>query len=281
MQDQDDQCISLWRVKPLENWPTVKDPVTPVTRLAVLDTESTGLDPDRDVVIEIAIAIIDVDANGRVVRVVKTIQALQDPGAVLPLHIEQLTGLTDDMLAGQTIDTNRFTAALENVEAIVCHNARHDRPFVERLLPKLSTKPWICTFADCNWLEWGFDGAKADHLCMQAGMFNPKRHRAMDDVTSLINLINICVITGGTPIGEALWKAQEPTWRFSAPELPYNMRHAVNNLGWRWDAFQKIWWTEVSDAQREFEEASFARVTKSWGRRPVIEEITSTTRYAR
>lgn len=279
MHDDNDQCISLWRVRPLENWPTIKDPVEPVMRLAVLDTESTGLDPTRDTVIEIAIAIVDVDAIGRVVRVVRTTQALQDPGIVLPLHIERLTGLTDEMLAGQAIDTDRFTVALESVDAIVCHNARHDRPFVERLLPKLSAKPWVCTIADCSWLDWGFDGAKADHLLMQSGMFNPQKHRAMDDVTSLVNLLNICVVTGGTPFGEAIAHAQEPTWRFSAPKLPYDLRHAVKDRGWRWNANQKVWWTEVSDDEREFEEAAFARATKSWGRRPVIEEVTWTTRY--
>ena len=279
MHDENDQCISLWRVRPLENWPPIKDPVEPVMRLAVLDTESTGLDPTRDTVIEIAIAIVDVDAIGRVVRVVKTMQALQDPGIVLPLHIEQLTGLTDEMLQGQSIDTDNFAEALNSVSAIISHNASHDRPFLERLLPDLKDKQWICSIRDCDWLGWGFDGAKADHLLMQAGMFNPQKHRAMDDVTSLVSLLNICVVTGGTPFGEAILHAQNPSWRFSAPGLPYDLRHAVKDRGWRWNSRQKLWWAEVSDDEREFEEAAFARATKSWGRRPVIEEVTSTTRY--
>ncbi len=279
MQDHNDQCISLRRVTPLENWPTIKDPVEPVMRLAVLDTESTGLDPSRDKVIEIALAIVDVDAIGRVVRVARTMQALQDPRVVLPLHIEQLTGLTDEMLQGQSIDKDSFAEALNSASAIICHHASHDRPFVERLLPELKEKPWACSVRDCSWSSWGFDGAKADHLLMQSGMFNPQKHRAMDDVTSLVNLLNICVVTGGTPFGEAILHAQNPSWRFSAPGLPYDLRHAVKDRGWRWNSRQKLWWTEVSDDEREFEEAAFARATKSWGRRPKIEEVTWTKRY--
>ena len=48
---EQDKVRVLHRVTPFQDWPEVADPVEPLMRVAILDTESTGLDPQRDVVI--------------------------------------------------------------------------------------------------------------------------------------------------------------------------------------------------------------------------------------
>jgi len=279
MSDEQDQCIALWRVRPLDQWPSLDDPVKPIRTIAVLDTETTGLDPIRDTIIELGVAFCEVDELDRIVRVTGTGQSFNDPGFPLSPEIQSLTGLTDAMLQSQRINVEHVTRRLNAVSAIVAHNCFHDRPFVEALLPGLEDKPWVCSMADADWGAWGFDGRKQDRLLMQSGLFNPIKHRAMSDVTSLVNLLDRETPTGGSVLTECIAKAAKPTWRFEARGLPYDYRECVKGHGWKWNG--KVWWTEVTDDDREAEEAWY--LTAFWPSRysPHIERVTWKTRYRR
>lgn len=279
MDRPDDQCIALWRVREFNNWPKLADPVEPFQTVAVLDTETSGLDPDRDKIIEIAVAECEVDALGRIVHIPTGGEARQSPGVPLSDEIIRLTGLTDAILEGQAINTAHIAKRLNAVDAIVAHNARFDRPFVERLLPDLKDKPWICSMADGSWDDWGFDGCKQDHLLMQSGLFNPVKHRAMADVVSLVNLLDQETPTGGSVLAECMQQAQLPTWRFEARGLPFDYKNIIKARGWRWDG--KVWLIEVAEDQREFEEAWYAWAFKPFSGRPYIERLTWETRYKR
>jgi ATP-dependent DNA helicase DinG len=76
--------------------------------LVVIDTETTGLDPGRDRVIEIGAARLDATLG-----VTATWSTLVDPGCALPLQVQRLTGITPDDLAGAP----SFTAAYEQLLA--------------------------------------------------------------------------------------------------------------------------------------------------------------------
>ena len=281
MSDEDDQCIALWRVRPFDQWPKLDDPVEPIRTIAVLDTETTGLDPNRDKVIEIAVAFAKVDAMGRIILVPSAGEARQSPGFPLSPEITQLTGLTDQMLESQAINTGHIAKRLNEAFAIVSHNAGFDRPFVERLLPDLKDKPWVCSMNDADWAGWGFDGRKQDHLLMQAGLFNPVKHRAMSDVVSSMNLLDVESPTGGSVLAECIDRAKMPTWRFEARGLPFDFKNVVKERGWRWDAKAKVWWTEVAGADRMAEEAWYANAFRPFRDPPYIERVTWETRYKR
>ena len=82
-----------------------------------------------------------------------------DPGRPLPAEITHLTGLTDDDVRGERIDVEAASALIEGSGLIVAHNARFDRPFVERVLPAARARPWACTRAEVPWTAEGLEGA--------------------------------------------------------------------------------------------------------------------------
>ena len=281
MADPDDQRICLSRVRPLDGWPVLADPVLPIRTIAVVDTETEGLDPRLHNVIEIAVAFVEIDAHGRIVRVAGKGEALNDPGRPLTPQIRDLTGLTDAMLAGQRINVDHVAKRLNAVDVIVAHNCAHDRPFVEALLPDLQDKPWVCSVANADWSAWGFDGKKQDHLLMQAGLFNPIKHRALADVASLLSLLNVETPTGNSLLSECIAHAKRPTWLFRAVGLPFEYRQGIKDRGWRWNSNGRVWWTEVPHSARAAEEQWYDQAFRPFRDKPAIEQVTWTTRYKR
>jgi len=70
----------------------------------ILDTETTGLNARKDEIIEIGVIAFTFDATGSIGDVTGIYGGLQQPSVSIPTEITRLTGITDNMVAGQTID---------------------------------------------------------------------------------------------------------------------------------------------------------------------------------
>lgn len=249
----------LRRITRLDDWSAIARPDEPTKIVAVLDVESEGLDPDDCQVLEIAVALVRVDAEGRIVAIVDKAYGLQDPGRPLASAITKITGLTDEKLAGKAIDIARVTQVIARAEAILAHNALFDSGFCRRLLPGIIHLPWVCSCKDVDWTGHGYDGAKLGHLLMQQSMFAPKAHSAGDDVTALINLLASALPNGRTVMGEALDNARTQTVRIEAKDVPPNDKGEVKRRGYRFDWTTKAWWIEVSQFQADYERSWLER----------------------
>ena len=258
-QNTEERVRSLRRITALDDWPVLDHPVLPIRTIAVIDTETDGLDNRNDNIIEIAVALIEIDANGRIVRVVEKGSARQDPGRMVPPKITQITGLDNKILEGRKIEVEALTAFINRADAVLAHNAGFDRVFCERLLPGILHLPWICSMRDVPWLDRGYDGAKLGHLLMQNGLFAPTAHNALDDVEALINLLACRLAGGKTVMAEALANAQVPTVRIDVELAPFSIKDELKRFGYRFNWANKVWWTEVSQTRAPFEEAWLAR----------------------
>jgi DNA polymerase-3 subunit epsilon len=257
--DPEERVRSLRRITALDDWPVLGRPALPIRTIAVIDTETDGLDNRNDNIIEIAVALIEVDAGGRIVRIVDKGTARQDPGRMVPPKITQITGLDNKILQSCKIRVEALTAFITRADAVLAHNAGFDRVFCERFLPGITHLPWICSMRDVPWLDMGYDGAKLGHLLMQNGLFAPTAHNALDDVEALISLLACRLANGKTVMAEALANAQVPSVRIDAERAPFSIKDELKRFGYRFDWTNKVWWTEVSQTQAPFEEAWLAR----------------------
>ncbi len=101
--------------------------------LAYLDIETTGFDPSRDRVLEIAVLV----ARGP--DVVARYSTLVDPGVPVPREITQLTGIEGSALVGAPRVEVAVAEALDLIgdRDIVAHNSDFDRVFVEEAARRL------------------------------------------------------------------------------------------------------------------------------------------------
>ncbi|WP_339346481.1 3'-5' exonuclease [uncultured Sphingomonas sp.] len=268
----------LHRVSSLNDFPLAEPGDGPIRTVAVIDTETTGTDPDRDEIIDIAVVIIAVDADGQIVRIERSGQALRDPGMPIPAAITRLTGITDADVRNKVIDLDALEALIVSADVRIAHNAVFDVAFVERLLPSLAGAAWACSARDFDWLEHGFDGAKLGHLLMQIGRFNTG-HRAMADVISLLHLLAHRLADGTTVIGAILARAEQATVRIEATGAGFDKRSLLKSRGYRWDPAARAWWIEIPAEDFESERRWIQSEVTPWGPTPRTRPLTWNERH--
>ena len=252
------------------------------TRLvAIVDTETTGLDPTVDRLVEIAIERLSVDAQGRIIEMERPRSWREDPGQPMPPRLTVLTGLTDADLAGTAFDDESIVALLEEADVIIAHNAAFDRPFVDRRFPALQHAKWGCSLSQLDWLTLGFDGRALGHLLFQAGFYF-QGHRAEQDVHALATLLGATTEDGRTVMSYLLERCDRPSLRIAAIGAPFDTKDLLKGRGYRWDAMRRCWWREIDDDALEGEKAWLDQaVYRSSGGHPTVSRISASERFSR
>jgi DNA polymerase-3 subunit epsilon len=148
--------------------------------LAFVDLETTGATATADRITEIGI--IEVDADGAV----REWQQLVNPGTRIPPFIEQLTGISNAMVA----DAPPFAAvAGETLRRLagrlfIAHNARFDYGFLKNEFKRLGITfraPVLCTVKLSRTLFPEYKRHNLDSLIERHGLQAEARHRALAD----------------------------------------------------------------------------------------------------
>lgn len=148
--------------------------------LAIVDLETTGADPHRDRITEIAILRIE---DGRLAA---RWSSLIDPGIPIPPRIQAFTGITDDMVArapafGTVADeiSERLAGAV-----FVAHNARFDFGFLRAAFAALGQvfdPAVLCTVKFSRALSPEHARHGLDAIVAREGYIITDRHRALTD----------------------------------------------------------------------------------------------------
>ena len=218
------------------------------TKIGFLDTETTGLNPYDDIIIELAIKIVEIEnASGKIVSIGKEYKSFNDPKIPIKKEISLLTGISDDMVKNKTIDWLEVDSLIEKSEIIVAHNASFDRPFIDQNSITSPNKIWACSINDIDWLKRGFSNTKQELLCYWHGFYFDA-HRAMDDVNALIHLLTHGYNDKHRPIVELLTNSKVPNYMIRATNFNYDelKKNKVKSRGYRWNPNDRVWYKVVA-----------------------------------
>ncbi|MGQ2980353.1 MAG: 3'-5' exonuclease [Polaromonas sp.] len=257
-------------------------PTGPVTRVLILDTETTGLDASRDRIMELALLSVDVEtATGLPTGRVEVYDGLEDPGMPIPAEIQALTGINNDMVRGQRIDEERVAAMLGSADLVLAHNAGFDRPFAEGRLTQFAQRPWACSFADLDWKKEGRSSAKLTQLAMELGWFYDA-HRAEMDCHALLAVLTSPLSSGQTGLACLLAASVRPSYRLQATAAPFEAKDVLKGRGYRWDGTARVWHTRLGDEAGLQAECDWLKAEVYAGRpaQVQVEELDAGVRYS-
>ncbi len=154
---------------------------------AIIDVETTGCNPLRDRVIEIAV--IRTDGGGE-------FSSLVNPGRSLSPFITGLTGISDDDLsdAPQFEEIASEIADLLEGAVFVAHNARFDYAFVRNEFRRLGislSAPTLCTVRLSRKLYPTCKKHSLESIIERHAIAVEQRHRALDDVRAVSAFLSI------------------------------------------------------------------------------------------
>lgn len=152
--------------------------------LAIVDLETTGGDPARHRVTEIAVITLDG------FRVTGEWSTLVNPETAIPADIQALTGITNDMVAGAPRFGQLAAELHERLggRVFIAHNASFDYGFLRSEFERAGRgfeAPTLCTVRLSRRLYRGESGHSLDALIARHALDCRARHRAFGDAEVL------------------------------------------------------------------------------------------------
>ena len=222
-------------------------------RICFVDTETTGLSNEKDHIIEIALKCVELNKHtGENLKVIDGYEALQDPGMLIPEQATRINGITDEDVKGQSIDWTVVEDIFKMSQLIISHNARFDRPFIDKKLNLSKNKIWACSLVDIDWLERGFKNKSQEMLCIWHGFYYAS-HRAMIDVDSLIHLLTHNTNEDNKPIVELIKNARKSWLKVYAHNSKIETKDVLRENKYRWDPNKKVWYKIIKHTEMEEE----------------------------
>ena len=216
--------------------------------ILILDTETTGLDNEKDDCLEL----------GSILFNVKSRSVLAQQSFLLPVDInnaEKINNIPAEItrLPQPLSEAIGYFESLVRVsDVIVAHNAEFDMKwFGVNKLPQIE-KQWICSMDDISWPADRQLKSRPSvrDLALAYGVPVWNAHRALTDCIYLSEVFKRC-----SELEKLLIRALEPKVLLRA-EISYEERYLAKNAGFRWnDAIKGAWSRKMS--RRDIENLEF------------------------
>lgn len=223
----------------------------------LLDTETTGMDPEKDGArcIEVAVQLFDIQLA---TPIMSFASLMWDPSWGEPANPQEKTnGISAAMLAfaPPPLEVWRRVRAIAGcaAECVVAHRAEFDMRFTPPMKRPTAAGPedplpWACTKSDFKWPH-GLRGDHLVHLALGLGLGVVAAHRAMTDVDIMSRVLSRVAEMGGD-LQELFRLALRPKVRVVSL-APFEMKDIVKEHGFFWDPPPvKQWYRWMSPEDR-------------------------------
>jgi len=206
--------------------------------LAITDCETSGLSPDTDRIIDVAVVLYSVDHA----CVIETWSSLVEQSDAGPTDIH---GITTDQLKALGIPEGmaypKWYGWAGEADAILAHNAPFDRAFLEMAhVAHCDLEPhsgWI----DSLDIEWPRRSSSRSlvQLALAHGLGVSDAHRALSDCLLLARLLTRSAELGAD-LPAMVARAALPRYTYQAL-VSYDDRGLAKDAGFRWDSERRQW----------------------------------------
>lgn len=154
-----------------------------------LDCETTGLDSERDSVIEVGAVKFSLEKN------LATFDSLFNPGVRLPSFVSRLTGITDIELQTAPKIAEKVSEFKNFCEGciILGHNLPFDLGFLAASGIDLTSQPYFDTFHLAALLLPRGESLSLENLALQYGVTHTEAHRALSDAEATRDVFRVLV----------------------------------------------------------------------------------------
>jgi len=216
-----------------------------IQTVLIIDTETTGLDPAKDVIVEVGAALYSLEHRTTIAQMSTLVDfgkgnAAEEVNRIPPKALLHLSTEKEmpTMLRHMATHADVFAA----------HRADFDRSFVAAADSHLAESlPWVDTKYDVEWPR-SKHGDGLVHVALAHGVPVVSAHRALTDCMLLAALFER-VQRAGKDLETMLKRALRPKVRLVA-DVPRERNDELKASGFRWDPDRRQWWrtTFVDDA---------------------------------
>lgn len=209
----------------------------PPKNLLIIDLETTGLNPDKDQVIEVAACLFSVP-HREIVQSLCFLIPCDDNAAQEINHIDpELSRVSTPWRSSLHL----LDEMVANADALLAHNSAFDSQwFGKGKLPAVHI-PWLCTMTDFDFGCRSAGGLR--DLAANHGVPITKAHRALADVELVAG-----VLSSREDLDDLIEMAVAPKILVVA-KVTYERRLEAKERGFRWNAPKKRWEKKMTQAQ--------------------------------
>lgn len=206
-----------------------------IRRCLILDTETTGLDPAKDQIIETGVIFYSVEHRTSLVSF-STLHYSPTNAAEAINRISPAA--LDDLETGYPLSLSTILDPLrDDADVIVAHNAEFDRTW---FAGAWLAKPWLCTMEQFSW-PLGRPGSSLVSLALDHGIGVSSAHRAMTDCMLIAALFDRMHLFG-RDLQEMFAHAMRPSALFRAL-VSFEQKDLAKAAGFHWNDPVKGQWT--------------------------------------